>query len=93
MTGSVDGSLAAGFMGRPEYSIHYSCNVLLMTTDNAAPPDLINDAGGAHLDSDRVKLRAMLLDGAQAKATGLGDASYFASLRAGIKTRIEDLPE
>jgi antitoxin ParD1/3/4 len=39
-------------------------------------------------DQDRLKLRTLLLDGAQSKATGLGDSSYFASLRAGIKKRI-----
>ncbi len=93
ITGSILGSLAAGFIVRPEYSIHYSCNVLLMMTDNACPPDLINEAGDAHLDSDRTKLRTLLLEGALSNANGFGNTSYFASLRVSIKKRIEDLPE
>ena len=39
-------------------------------------------------DQDRLKLRGLLLDGAQSRPTGLGDADYFASLRATIKKRI-----
>lgn len=33
-------------------------------------------------DQDRVKLRDMLLAGAQAETTGVADETYFASLRA-----------
>ena len=39
-------------------------------------------------DQDRLKLRGLLLDGAQSRPTGIGDADYFASLRATIKKRI-----
>lgn len=41
-------------------------------------------------DQDRLKLRTLLLDGAQSKTTGRGDEDYFASLRAGIKKRLPD---
>ena len=39
-------------------------------------------------DQDRLKLRGLLLDGAQSRPAGFGDADYFASLRATIKKRI-----
>ncbi len=39
-------------------------------------------------DQDRLRLRNLLLEGAQSKATGLADADYFASLRADIKKRL-----
>ena len=39
-------------------------------------------------DQDRLQLRKLLLDGAQSKSTGFGDADYFASLRSNIKKRI-----
>lgn len=34
---------------------------------------------------DRLRLRNLLLEGAQSKATGLADADYFTSLRSAIK--------
>ena len=36
-------------------------------------------------DQERLRLRAMLLEGAQAKPTGQADAAYFASLRLRAK--------
>jgi len=39
-------------------------------------------------DQDRLRLRSLLLDGAQSKPTGFGDADYFASLRISIKNRL-----
>jgi len=38
-------------------------------------------------DQERVRLRSLLLDGAQSKPTGVADAKYFASLRSAIKKR------
>ena len=39
-------------------------------------------------DQDRLRLRNLLLDGAQSKATGLADADYFATLRSDIKKHL-----
>jgi len=39
-------------------------------------------------DQDRLRLRRLLLDGAQSEPTGFGDAGYFVSLRASIKKRL-----
>jgi antitoxin ParD1/3/4 len=39
-------------------------------------------------DQDRLRLRGILLEGAQSKPVGLADADYFASLRSGIKKRL-----
>jgi antitoxin ParD1/3/4 len=39
-------------------------------------------------DQDRLKLRSLLLEGAQSKATGFADADYFAALRARTRTRL-----
>jgi antitoxin ParD1/3/4 len=39
-------------------------------------------------DQDRLRLRNLLLEGAQSKPMGLADADYFASLRSGIKRRL-----
>ena len=39
-------------------------------------------------DQDRLRLRNLLLEGAQSKVTGLADADYFTSLRSGIKKRL-----
>lgn len=39
-------------------------------------------------DQDRLRLRNLLLEGAQSKPTGLADEDYFASLRSGIKRRL-----
>lgn len=38
-------------------------------------------------DQDRARLRDMLLQGAKAPLTGMADADYFESLRAGIRKR------
>ena len=38
-------------------------------------------------DEDRKHLRGLLLDGARSKPSGVADAAYFASLRAGIAKR------
>jgi antitoxin ParD1/3/4 len=39
-------------------------------------------------DQDRLRLRSLLLEGAQSKPAGLVDPDYFASLRSGIKKRL-----
>ena len=39
-------------------------------------------------DQDRLRLRNLLLEGAQSKATGPADTDYFTSLRTGIKKRL-----
>ena len=39
-------------------------------------------------DQDRLQLRNLLLEGAQAKATGLADAAYFSDIRSDIKKRL-----
>lgn len=39
-------------------------------------------------DQDRLQLRALLLEGAQSKPTGLGDSDYFAALRTRIRKRL-----
>lgn len=39
-------------------------------------------------DQDRLRLRGLLLEGAQSGPTGLVDADYFASLRSGIEKRL-----
>ena len=39
-------------------------------------------------DQDRLRLRNLLLEGAQSKSTGPADAAYFADLRSGIKKRL-----
>ncbi len=39
-------------------------------------------------DQDRLRLRNLVLDGAQSKATGLADADYFATLRSDIKKHL-----
>ncbi len=39
-------------------------------------------------DQDRLRLRNLLLEGAQSKATGPADADYFTSLRSDIKQRL-----
>lgn len=38
-------------------------------------------------DQERVRLRNLLLDGAQSRPTGVADAKYFTSLRSVIKKR------
>lgn len=38
-------------------------------------------------DQERVRLRNLLLDGAQSRPAGVADAKYFASLRSVIKKR------
>ena len=39
-------------------------------------------------DQDRLRLRNLLLEGAQSKTTGSADAAYFANLRSDIKKRL-----
>jgi antitoxin ParD1/3/4 len=39
-------------------------------------------------DQDRLRLRNLLLDGAQAPVTGVAGDEYFASLRADVRKRI-----
>ena len=39
-------------------------------------------------DQDRLRLRNLLLEGAQSKETGPADAAYFANLRSDIKKRL-----
>ncbi len=39
-------------------------------------------------DQDRLRLRNLLLEGAQSKATGPADAGYFANLRSDAKKRL-----
>ena len=39
-------------------------------------------------DQDRLRLRNLLLEGAQSKVTGPADADYFANLRSDIKKRL-----
>ena len=39
-------------------------------------------------DQDRMRLRNLLLEGAQSKPTGLADSNYFLSLRSNIKKRL-----
>ena len=39
-------------------------------------------------DQERLRLRTLLLDGAQSKPAGLADAGYFTSLRSRIKKRL-----
>ena len=43
-------------------------------------------------DQDRLRLRGLLLEGAQSKPAGYADADYFASLRSGVKKRLA-IPE
>lgn len=73
--------------------IGYASNVPLMTTKNSARPSLIKETEGDNLKPDQLILRTLLLEGARSKATGFGNEGYFASLRAGINMRIENLPE
>lgn len=39
-------------------------------------------------DQDRIRLRDLMLEGAQSNATGIADADYFASLRSTIRKRL-----
>jgi len=39
-------------------------------------------------DQDRLRLRNLLLEGAQSKSSGPADADYFASLRSDISKRL-----
>ena len=39
-------------------------------------------------DQDRIRLRNLLLEGAQSPPTGIADADYFSSLRSDIKKRL-----
>ena len=39
-------------------------------------------------DQDRIRLRNLLLEGAQSPPTGIADADYFASLRSDVKKRL-----
>jgi antitoxin ParD1/3/4 len=43
-------------------------------------------------DQDRIRLRNLLLEGAQSNASGLADAGYFDSLRSDIKKRLAAKP-
>lgn len=39
-------------------------------------------------DQDRIRLRNLLLDGAQSSPSGLADAAYFDSLRSDVRSRL-----
>jgi len=41
-------------------------------------------------DQERIRLRNLLLEGAQSNPTGIADADYFASLRSAIRKRLPE---
>lgn len=43
-------------------------------------------------DQDRLRLRHLLLEGVQSKATGVADTEYFDSLRLNVRKRLSPSP-